>query len=358
MLKVAIIMSDEVGLKTQLMNWQSCFPSDMGIEPTWIIVNFWEKDGFLEKLPLPKSIISLLRGRIQVARGLKQERFDATISAVHSVLASQNSYLKNNACYSVFDVTPKQLHDFGEYYGKYPSRFSALEKIKHRQRSSFYRSCRLLFPWSEWAARSVVNDYGALAERVKPIPPGVDLSKWKPSPRNQAKTVCDILFVGGDFQRKGGGLLLDWAQKTKQKNWRLHIVTSRPIETALDSRIKIYTGLTSNSPMLIDLYNNADLFVLPTLADCYSIAGIEALASGLPIILSDSGGAAEVVTDGVTGQRVKAGDIDSLSKALDSLIGNVSVLAAMGTAARADALRRYDAAQNIRTLLGYVKESL
>jgi glycosyltransferase involved in cell wall biosynthesis len=358
--KYAVIMSGELGLRTQLENWRTCFPDDMGIEPHFIEVTFWEDGGFLESLPAPKSLISMLRGRIQISRGLKKGPFDATIVAVHSALADRPRYVEQNACYAVFDVTPRQMHEFGPFYGKRPSRLPLVESYKHKARSRFYRNCRQLFPWSSWAASSVIADYGADPRKVRPMPPGVDLQKWiggDLSLKND-KEICDILFVGGQFERKGGLFLLDWAKNTCLTNWRLHIVTTSPVDAGDDKRVCIYHGLKPNDPQLIALYKNADLFALPTLADCYSIAGIEALASGLPVILGRSGGAGEVVTDGATGYTVEPGNAGDLEMRMDELVANRSLRLTMGEEARYEAERRFDARNNLKQLLGLVRETL
>ncbi|MDR3709360.1 MAG: glycosyltransferase family 4 protein [Capsulimonadaceae bacterium] len=358
-LRFAIIMSTEVGLRTHYLNWRSHFPTDLGIEPHWIVVDYWKEGGRLERLPLPTGVKSRLRAQIEIDEGLSQGPFDATLIGVHSALASRANYLRKNPCYMTFDVTPKQLHDFGDFYGKYPSRISAIEDMKHRRRAVSYRECRLLFPWSRWACESAVADYGASADRMRIVPPGVDLGVWSPEGKNvkAGKRICDILFVGGDFERKGGHMLLEWARSTSAKGWRLHIVTRDDIHSS-DERITIYHNLSSNDPELIKLYHHADVFALPTLADCYSIAGIEAMAAGLPCIISAVGGTTDVIRDGQTGYLVPLRDGRVFGEKLDELIADPRKRRAMGEAARIDAEVRYDASKNIRKILIAIKESL
>lgn len=358
-LRFAFIMSTEVGLRTHYLNWREYFPTDMGIEPCWIVIDFWKSDGAVERLPLPQAFKARLRAQMELRDGLKKGPFDATLIGVHSALSSNPRYLRSNACYSMFDVTPKQLQSFGPHYGKYPSSLPGIETVKHLYRSTAFRECRLLFPWSRWAAESAVGDYGASSDRIRVAPPGVDLKKWMPAEnRNRTdKKVCDILFVGGDFERKGGRILLDWARETKAAGWRLHIVTRVGVRVD-DERVRVYTGLQSNDPILIGLYKQADLFALPTLADCYSIAGVEAMASALPVILSDVGGTADVVRDGETGYLVAPGDGVQFGQRMDELVLNPRKRRDMGDAARADAERRYDVCRNIRSILEAVKGSL
>ncbi|HEY3329964.1 MAG TPA: glycosyltransferase family 4 protein [Capsulimonadaceae bacterium] len=351
-------MSTEVGLRTQYLNWREHFPDDLDIEPVWIVIDFWREGGIIERLPIPKNIRGRIRGYFETSAALNDGPYDATFIAVHSVLAGRPDYARHHPCYATFDVTPKQLQAFGDYYGKSASRIPGLENIKHQGRATSYRQCRLLFPWSNWAASSAVDDYGAERDRVRICPPGVDLTRWAPpAAGTRGNGDCRLLFVGGDFERKGGDVVLEWAKSTREKHWRLDIVTRKPLKVD-DSRIVVHNNLSSNDPDLVKLYNQADLFVLPTFADCYSIAGIEAMASGLPVILGSVGGTPDIIKDGETGYLVPPGDPSALADRLERLIGDARLRRSMGDAARADAEERYDVKANIRNTLLMIKESL
>ena len=119
------------------------------------------------------------------------------------------------------------------------------------------------------------------------IPPGIDCAAWEGRepcrPREQASVV--LLFVGGDFDRKGGRCLLD-AFRTlgANANVRLDVVsTSAEVPDDLPN-VTVHRGLTPNSPQLRDLYSaETDVFVFPTRADCLPLAiAAEAMAAGLP----------------------------------------------------------------------------
>ena len=57
----------------------------------------------------------------------------------------------------------------------------------------------------------------------------------------------------------------------------------------------------ANSPLLRQLYADADLFVMPTRAEAFGIVTVEAMASGLPVIVGDVGGGRSIVDHGKTG---------------------------------------------------------
>ncbi len=358
--RLALLMSTEVGLRTQYVNWREHFPDDLGIEPVWIVMDFWREGGWVERLPLPGGLRGRIRGQLEVASALRQGPFDGIFIAVHSALALFSRVLDTTPCFMTLDVTPKQLHEFGAVYGKYPSRSASVEALKHRQRAKAYQKCRMLFPWSNWAAGSAIRDYGARPESVRVLPPGVDLARWNPGDRfeRSGKPICDLLFVGGDFERKGGPLLLDWARRQTRRDFRLHLVTRERLSDLGDPRINVYNDLMPNDPKLVGLYAQADAFVLPTLGDCYSLAGIEAMASGLPVVLCETGGTGDIIRDGKTGFLLQPADHEGLARALGLLLDNPGLRRSMGQAARADAETRYDAAANIRATVELMVEQM
>lgn len=70
----------------------------------------------------------------------------------------------------------------------------------------------------------------------------------------------------------------------------------------------VHRNLPNNSQEPARIYQQSDLFVLPTRADCYSMVTMEAMAAGLPVIVSRLGGIPEIVAEGETGFLIDVGD--------------------------------------------------
>jgi glycosyltransferase involved in cell wall biosynthesis len=255
------------------------------------------------------------------------------------------------------DATPLNVDSVGAAYNHAPSGSKSLEALKNTLNRYTFRSAKRLITWCDWARQSLVNDYGVEADKVTVIPPGIDLDRWRferngDSGRNRP---LRLLFVGGDFRRKGGDILLQAFRKELRGRCELDIVTREEVETTLGEGIRVHHGLTSNAPALLDLYAKADAFVFPTLGDCLPIAVMEAMASGLPVVSTCVGAISEEVEDGRTGFLTPPGDAERLAGYVSRLADDADLRREMGAAGRRVAEERFDGGKNYRRVLAVCK---
>ena len=358
LLRVGFVMSTEIGLNTQYQNWRNHLTPEFGIAPEWIVTNWWKPNGFIEGLPLiPDGLKARLRAFRDVSVGLARGPFDALFVSSEEVLYRPERVLARQPYVMVRDVTRRQLYQLANLYGKNPPRFAGMERKEFHMHCRMWRGAIALFPWSHWTASSLIEDYGVDPSRIHVVPPGVDLNAWQSVRSDDRHQPTNILFVGGNFHRKGGHLLLDWAAKTHLRDWTLHLVT-RDVVNPPNERVKVHNNLSTNDPALIQLYRNADIFVLPTLGDCYSLASIEAMAAGLPVIVTDTGGIGDIIQNGQTGYLMPPGDEAALAERLEYLIGHPDERLAMGREARRDAEERYDVHKNIGRTVTILRAAL
>jgi glycosyltransferase involved in cell wall biosynthesis len=358
-LHIGFVMSTEVGLHTQYLNWRACLTPELGVKPEWIVIDWWKRRGRIERIPLlPDSFKARLRGEVQLRNGLKKGPYDALFVAQERIFHGTNSFLFRQDYFVTADVTAIQLAAFGDLYRKLPSGPAFYERQKHAERVERLKRAKALFPWSRWAAQSMVEDYGADPDTIHVISPGVIMEKLLSNPdlRRQGGP-ARILFVGGDFYRKGGDLLLKWANQTSRTDWHLDIVT-RDLVVPTHKNVKIHRRLGPNSPELLALYSEANIFALPTRGDCYSIASVEAMAAGLPVILSRTGGTGDIISEGRTGFLIEPGDSDALFDRLDYLLANPERQSEMGAAAREEAEVRFDANKNVAQTIDIMRSYL
>ncbi len=248
------------------------------------------------------------------------------------------------------DATPRNFDLVGQRYG-HRRQHRLIEEAKRLVHRRAFSVARELVTWSHWAADSLVSDYGVSPEKIQVIRPGVDLHRFQPSERTLDRTPVRMLFVGGDFARKGGEDLLR-AMSRLTHRVELDVVTGCQVDgVPAGISCRIHRGLTPHSDALVDLYRGADLFVLPTLGDCLPVAIAEAMACGLPVVASRVGAIHEMVRVGENGFLVSPGEPGQLRRALETLIEQPALRRTMGRRSRLMAEQEHDADRNNRLIL-------
>jgi glycosyltransferase involved in cell wall biosynthesis len=215
-------------------------------------------------------------------------------------------------------------------------------------------------PFSHWVAGILTRDCGAPSCRVFPMHVGLDLDLWTPVQRAPAApgARAKILFVGGDFVRKGGDLLLDVFAKRFSDRAELHLV-SRQAPTELPPNVRVHAAFMPNDPRLAKLYGEVDLLVVPTTADTGPLwVFMEAMSKSCPIIGTDTGSNKELVRHGETGLIVPIGDPQALGDAIQSLLDDPHRRRAMGERGRRVIETEYNAAVNVPRILQMMKTSV
>jgi glycosyltransferase involved in cell wall biosynthesis len=165
-----------------------------------------------------------------------------------------------------------------------------------------------------------------------------------------------ILFVGSEFERKGGSDLIEAARALGDKV-ELDLVTNGetpPIPAGV--RARIHKGLKPQSEKLVDLYRHADIFALPSRGDCMPQAVTEALGCSLPVVATRVGAIPEMVTDSVNGFLVPTRDPRRIAEALNALVQSPARRNAMGRWSRVRAQQEHDSARNNQRIFGLMKQ--
>ena len=277
--------------------------------------------GLIEHLPLPSSLRGTIRSTMAAVASIPMRGIDAvwTQVALPMLPFALSRGGGRTPIYYAIDCTPALLRGFGGQYAGVDDPRSPQGRLTRGLLRLFFRRCAGLLPWSEWAARSMIEDYGARTESVHVVPPGIDLDYWHPD-AGRRSVRPRVLFVGSDFERKGGPLLLDTFRRYLRDECDLHLVTRRSI--APEPGVHVYTDMKIGDARLRDLYQSCDMLVIPTLADCFSMAALEAMACGLPVVISEVGGIPEIVIEGETGFLIAPGQGQSLLAALRVLLAS------------------------------------
>lgn len=357
--RIAFLMQQVLGHVTHSAALQSVVSSDPDIEPVWVPVTYWRPDGWVERLPgISPGTKGVLRAATDVWRTLATRGLDGALFNSPALATSVAPLLGRIPTTISLDVTPRQFDREAVHFGHSPDPAGSASRFKHGWNRGLLARCAAVAPWSNWARRSLESDYGLEAEMLAVIPPGIDAMAWAPQPVERSD-LPQILFVGGDFRRKGGDLLLDWFRERGRGRCELQIVSADPCLAGADAAdIHVHRDLRPNSAILRGLYWRSDLFVLPSRSEPFGIAAVEALGAGLPVIATAVGGLTDIVDPGVTGHLVTAGDGRALAGAIESLLGSPAGRRAMGQRGMEAVRDRFDSERNGRRLLDLVKSGV
>lgn len=358
-MKLGFALEYSLGHITHAQNLKRTLESRADISPTYVDLPFDGMTGAWTRLPGVRSNWSLraslgawlgLRGQVN---GMEGALFHTQVTSLFA-----SGIMHQVPSIVSLDATPLQYDALGAFYGHAPSKNARLEEVKKRLNQKSFTSARRLVTWSQWAKDSLVSDYGVPADKITVIPPGIDTPRWAVdrSAALRPGRPVNLLFVGGDFPRKGGDTLLRAFESLPTRvDVRLDIVTkTSDIINSDPSRIRVWRDVGPNSPQLMKLFAEADLFVFPTRGDCLPLAVLEAMASGLPVITTRVGALPEAVTHGETGWIVPPDDSAAMVEALTLLVEDASLRRQMGINACEIATERFDAGRNYRRLVDVV----
>lgn len=207
-----------------------------------------------------------------------------------------------------------------------------------------FRAASRIVASSQWAASSVSNAYSDCADKITVMPFPISVAgfdedwikqRYERSERRSAQPLR-VLFIGGDFERKGGlELLKAWQDGSFHNHAHLSLVTNWPLElSAIPPGVSIVRDVSAYTPAWFDLWRQADIFVMPTRSDAFGYVYQEAAAAGLPCIGSRINAVPELIQEQVTGLLVPPRNTPELVQCLRTLLGSADLRRQMGTAAR------------------------
>ncbi len=204
------------------------------------------------------------------------------------------------------------------------------------------RAAAHVFPWSDFVRDAMIADYGLDADRVTSVGAGANLLMAELQSRRWDS--ARALFVGRDFARKGGReLLAAWAQVRRAlPHARLTVVGPPRAPDGADLAGVDWLGAVESQTELRRLYEEASVFVMPSLFEPWGHVFLEAMGCGLPCIGAAHCAMPEIIADGETGLLVPPGEVEPLAAALERLLGDPSLAERYGRRAHASVLSGND----------------
>ena len=211
------------------------------------------------------------------------------------------------------------------------------------------------------AMRGEMADIGIDAQKIAVHYTGIDTARFHPGDRTSARAALAmddapaILTVGALIPRKGQALVIEalpllpglhyWLAGAGEEESRYRTLAAK---LGVDGRVH-FMGPVGNAN-LPQLYRAADVVVMPSASEGLANAWVEAIACGTPIIISEAGGAAELVTSPVAG-RIVARSPKAIADAVQAILANppspADVAASLGD--------RFDWDRNGRELAAHLR---
>lgn len=246
----------------------------------------------------------------QVAKQLKQLKVNAIIAPrinpISYLDCQENIILWTDALYaSLLGFYPKFTHH---------SR-SSIEQGNRITRECLAR-CKLTIFSSEWAARTALEIYGVNRDKVKIVPFGPNiqchhtLDDIKTILKNRSREKIKLLFVGKDWERKGGDIVFKVTEALHKAGHpvELNFIGSYPpANVRIPDYINCHGFISKHTPEGIEkikrLLCESHFLFVPSRAEAYGIVFCEANAFGLPCLTSQVGGIPTIVKDHVNGMK-------------------------------------------------------
>jgi glycosyltransferase involved in cell wall biosynthesis len=163
---------------------------------------------------------------------------------------------------------------------------------------------------SEWAADSAREDYGASASKVFVVPFGANLPDAPDPALADKRTLTNplrLLFLGKEWQRKGGSLVLETVAELRRRGVETHLVIAgcTPPDAQNCDGVEVIPYLdktfAADRQRMHELWRDSHLFFMPTRAEAFGMVFCEAAAYGLPTVTTAVGGVPSAVAAGESG---------------------------------------------------------
>lgn len=207
---------------------------------------------------------------------------------------------------------------------------------------------------SEYLKKETYHAFGCTSCDVEVIhnfvdPVIYDRARYRPELREQVGADRAVLMHVSNFRpvKRVRDVVRIFAQVARAIPSALVMVGDGPDrvvaeQEAREQGVAEHTHFLGRIDTVAPLLASADLFLLPSQSESFGLSALEALACGVPVVASRTGGLPEVVDDGVTGVLCPVGDVSAMGAAATDILGDRARWARMSEAAAADARRRFD----------------
>lgn len=262
-----------------------------------------------QKLANKKAAVEFLRGYAkyfskQLERELLKEKVDILfVPSAPQLIA----YCKTSV--PVIYMTDATFFQLQGYYPLFKdiARYNIQQGIE-MDKITFENAAHCMVA-SDWTKKSAIQDYHISENKITVAPLGANLDIVPASGelKKEKNKICQLLFLGVEWERKGGQIALDTFYILRKNNVPVHltIIGCVPPVSIDDGNITVIPFINKNdkegAAQLYHIFRNSDFLLLPTRAECAGVVFCEASSFGVPSITTNTGGVSTYVQDGVNG---------------------------------------------------------
>lgn len=344
--RIGFVIEQALGHVAYGMGLKQALAPREDIELEWIEIPF--EPGAFGKIPVVGrnwTVRGSTRAFTAIAAAHAKKPLDALFIHTQTIGLFSAPHMLRIPTMISLDATPINYDELAGTYGDKVDGAPA-ERAKLMAHRGVMKCAKAFTVWSDWAKRSLVKDYLAPADKISIVHPGTVISNF-PDPsarRPHSGKPLNILFVGGDFPRKGGDLLLETVKQHFRGRVELHLVTGANVSPS--EGVFVHRGVKPLSPEIFRRFAEADVFVLPTRGDCLAMVLGESMAACLPIITTRVGAHAEAVEDGKSGFLMDKDDAETLRDRIDRLERDRTLCFDMGMRSREVGEARFNMHKN------------
>jgi len=207
--------------------------------------------------------------------------------------------------------------------------------------------------------------FGLERSKARVIHPGIDPGFFSPSPSRDTSAALRIITVGSFVWVKGTTYALQALRLLLDRGVPVHLTLvgdgeerQRILYTIDDLGLGEHVEVAGRLPPVDvrDRLRNSDVFILPSLSEGFCNAAIEAMACGVPVVMTNCGGVREGLTDGVEGFVVPLRDPEAMADAVATLANDPALRVQMGQAGRIRIAKDFTLDRHVREFVSLLDE--
>ena len=211
----------------------------------------------------------------------------------------------------------------------------------------YLKKTKNLIAVSQWITQFIDKN----SKSIKVIHNGIDTKKFRPGKKSMLDTNKPVvLFCGRLYALKGIKTIIDSMSLVLQKHDVFFAFSGSGDKKQWEQLIQQKNIPKENYCFLNyvpyekihELYQSADIFILPSFTESFPLTVLEAMASGLPVIATNIGGIPEMINHGKNGLLIEAGNHKQLAKNIIALLENKKLAKSLGSKARSHVVQNFD----------------